>query len=106
MPRDMFGDIVEPSIKVGSQKWYTVPVSIVVHTTIIAAVSFLLHFMLLGAVYSDWLDPVSDDDVSVAGLIDSLKNLPAPPAIEDKLDIKPDENLLGVREIADKSSQR
>ena len=28
MPRDMFGDVVEPSIKVGSQKWYTVPLSI------------------------------------------------------------------------------
>jgi hypothetical protein len=35
---EMFGDIVEPSIKVGSQKWYTVPVSIIVHTAIIAAV--------------------------------------------------------------------
>jgi hypothetical protein len=38
VPRDMFGDIVEPSIKVGSQKWYTVPVSVIVHTVIIAAV--------------------------------------------------------------------
>ena len=38
MPRDMFGDIVEPSIKVGSQKWYTVPLSILVHTVIIGAV--------------------------------------------------------------------
>ena len=38
MPRDMFGDIVEPSIKVGSQKWYTVPLSIVAHTVIIGAV--------------------------------------------------------------------
>src|SRR6185369_12397829 len=34
----MFGDVVEPSIKVGSQKWYTVPLSIIVHTAIIAAV--------------------------------------------------------------------
>ena len=25
MPTDMFGDVVDPSIKVGSQKWYTVP---------------------------------------------------------------------------------
>src|SRR5437588_229795 len=33
----MFGDIVEPSIKVGSKKWYTVPLSIIVHTVIIAA---------------------------------------------------------------------
>ena len=38
MPRDMFGDIVEPSIKVGSQKWYTVPLSIIVHTVIIGAI--------------------------------------------------------------------
>ena len=38
MPKDMFGDVVNPSIKVGSQKWYTVPLSIIVHTAIIAAV--------------------------------------------------------------------
>ena len=39
MPRgEMFGDVVEPSIKVGSQKWYTVPLSIVVHTALIGAV--------------------------------------------------------------------
>ncbi len=54
------------------------------NTTIIAALSFLCHFMALGAIYSDWLDPVIDDEVSVAGLIDSLKNLPPPPPIEDK----------------------
>src|SRR5437667_362603 len=34
----MFGDVVKPSITVGSQKWYTVPLSIIVHTAIIAAV--------------------------------------------------------------------
>src|SRR5437868_7980984 len=60
------------------------------NTTIIAALSFLFHFMLLGAIYSDWLDPVVDDEVSVAGLIDSLKNLPPPPPIEDKPVDKPD----------------
>ena len=38
MPREMFGDVVDPSIKVGSQKWYTVPLSILVHVVIIAAV--------------------------------------------------------------------
>ena len=31
MPRDMFGDVVDPSIKIGSKKWYTVPLSILVH---------------------------------------------------------------------------
>ncbi len=34
----MFGDIVEPSVKVGTKQWYTVPVSILVHTAIILAV--------------------------------------------------------------------
>ena len=36
VPRDMFGDVVDPSIKVGGQKWYTVPLSILVHTVLIA----------------------------------------------------------------------
>jgi protein TonB len=34
----MFGDVVDPSIKVGSQKWYTVPLSIAAHVIIFAAV--------------------------------------------------------------------
>ena len=38
MPRDMFGDVTEPGIKVGGQKWYTVPLSILVHTALIAAI--------------------------------------------------------------------
>ncbi len=56
------------------------------NSTIIAAFSFLFHFLLLGAVYSDWLDPVIDDEVAVAGLIDSLKNLPPPPPVEEKVE--------------------
>ena len=38
MARDMFGDIVDPSVKVGSRSWYTVPLSIAAHTGIILAV--------------------------------------------------------------------
>ena len=38
MPKDMFGDVVNPSIKVGSQKWYTVPLSILVHLVAIGGV--------------------------------------------------------------------
>lgn len=62
------------------------------NTTIIAALSFLLHFLLLGSIYSDWLDPVVDDEVSVAGVIDSLKALPPPPPVEDQPAEKPDTN--------------
>jgi hypothetical protein len=61
------------------------------NTTIIAALSFLCHFMALGAIYSDWLDPVIDDEVNVAGLIDSLKSLPPPPPVEEVKNDKPDE---------------
>jgi TonB family protein len=50
--------------------------------TIIAAFSFLLHFGVVGAMYSDWMDPVVGDDLNVAGLIDMMKNIPPPPVTE------------------------
>jgi hypothetical protein len=50
--------------------------------TIIAAFSFLFHFGLVGAIYSDWMDPVIDDDLNIAGLIDSVRALPPPPPLE------------------------
>ena len=34
----MFGDVVDPSIKLGSQKWYTVPLSIIAHVVLFGAV--------------------------------------------------------------------
>ena len=57
-------------------------------TTMIAAFSFLMHFAAIGTVYSDWLDPVVDDEVSVAGLIDSVKRLPPPPPVEEQTNDK------------------
>lgn len=47
--------------------------------TIIAAFSFLLHFGIVGAMYSDWMDPIVGDEFSVAGLVDMMKNIPAVP---------------------------
>jgi protein TonB len=38
VPRDLFGDVVDPSIKLGSQKWYTIPLSILVHVVLFAAI--------------------------------------------------------------------
>ncbi len=46
-------------------------------TTTIAALSFLLHFLAVGALYSDWLDPVVDDGVVVSGLLVDVSALPA-----------------------------
>lgn len=73
-------------------------------STICAAISFFFHFMLLGAVYSDWADPVLDDDLSTAGLVDSLKNLPPPPPIEDKTSL--DEPRTDTQPIESKPSDR
>jgi hypothetical protein len=57
--------------------------------TIIAAFSFLLHFGLVGAMYSDWMDPVVGDDFNVAGLVDMMKNIPPPPVTETTTDVNP-----------------
>ena len=62
--------------------------------TIIAAFSFMLHFGLIGAMYSDWMDPVVNDDMAIQGLIDLAKNVPPPPVEEkpvEKTDDKPTE---------------
>ncbi len=36
MPRDLFGDVTRPSISIGNRKWYTVPVSLLSHSAIVA----------------------------------------------------------------------
>jgi hypothetical protein len=46
--------------------------------TIIAAFSFLVHFGLVGAMYSDWMDPVVNDDLT-AGLLDMVQKTVPPP---------------------------
>ena len=38
MPADLFGEVVNPTIKIGAKKWYTLPLSIIIHTVILAAV--------------------------------------------------------------------
>jgi protein TonB len=38
MARDLFGDVSTPSVKLGSQAWYTVPLSIMVHIIVCAIV--------------------------------------------------------------------
>jgi protein TonB len=38
MPRDLFGDVSDPRVRVGSRKWYTVPLSLVAHTLVLLLV--------------------------------------------------------------------
>jgi outer membrane biosynthesis protein TonB len=49
--------------------------------TIIAAFSFLVHFGLVGAMYSDWMDPVVNDDLT-AGLLEMVQRTVPPPTPE------------------------
>jgi hypothetical protein len=56
-------------------------------TTIIAAFSFLFHFGAVGAIYSDWMDPVIDDEVDINQLLESVKQLPPPPPVEQKVEV-------------------
>jgi hypothetical protein len=58
--------------------------------TIIAAFSFMFHFGFIGAMYSDWLDPVVGDE-NIAGLIDMTRNLPSAPPPEEKSDAPSDQ---------------
>jgi hypothetical protein len=50
--------------------------------TFVVAFSFLLHFGLVGTMYSDWSDPIVGDKYDVAGLVDMMGKIPPPPAVE------------------------
>jgi hypothetical protein len=47
--------------------------------TFIVAVSFLVHFGLVGTMYSDWTDPIVGDQYDVKGLVDMVARIPVPP---------------------------
>ena len=67
MARDMFGDIVKPSITVGSKQWYTLPLSILVHVVVIGA---LIVIPLMAA----------DVLPSPPGMMDAFVAAPPPPS--------------------------
>ncbi len=41
MPRDLFGDVTRPSISIGNRKWYSVPVSLLSHSIVLAMIIVL-----------------------------------------------------------------
>jgi len=56
--------------------------------TIIAALSFLMHFGFVGAMYSDWTDVPVEEGAWVQGLVDLAKTVPPAP-VEDVAPITP-----------------
>ena len=62
-------------------------------TTIIAAFVFFAHFMFIGSLYSSWLDPIVDEQISLEGLVETLDRIPQPPAPKaEPEEASPDEN--------------
>ncbi len=53
--------------------------------TVLAAFSFLVHFGMVGFLFSEWMDPhVKTDDELLQAAIDTMKAIPAPPPPEEK----------------------
>lgn len=73
---------------------------------IIAAVSFLFHFGIVGAMYSDWMDPTIGPERDVVGLVDMMKNLPSPtPEYKDPLPAPVDDKIVKHDKVEDKSDK-
>jgi len=73
-------------------------------TTMIAAFSFLLHFMGIGSLYSDWLDPIINEEANLASLVDSVKSLPPPPLVEQQTTEDKSAKASDEKQEAQKSS--
>jgi protein TonB len=84
MPRDLFGDVTRPSISIGNRKWYTVPVSLLSHSLIIAM------FVVLPILAAPFMPQVINSD-ETSYLIDVLPP-PPPPPMRAKTDLKPVQN--------------
>lgn len=50
--------------------------------TVLAAMSFLLHFGAVGSLYGDWGDRVQNDEADLAGFVQVLSERPRPPVVE------------------------
>jgi outer membrane biosynthesis protein TonB len=75
--------------------------------TIIAAFSFLIHFGFAGAVNSDWFDPVVDDDLETASLIENAKERPMPQIEEPKPEaVDPNANGKDDKKGEDKAADK
>lgn len=72
MPRDLFDEVATPHVRIGSGKWYTVPVSILVHGTALIAV-VAAPLLATGAL------PAPRVDVVFAEITPVIPPAPAPP---------------------------
>ncbi len=90
MPRDMFGDVVDPSVKLGTKQWYTVPLSILAHFVVL----FLLVVIPLLA--TDSLPDVPSMMAFVAAPPPPPPPPPAPTAPQPKMVDIPNPNAVPI----------
>ena len=84
MPRDLFGDVTRPSISIGNRKWYTVPVSLLSHSAIVAA---LVALPILAPALMPKIDAGGPTYVPITPLVP-----PAPPLPAKAIQHQPPEN--------------
>ena len=72
MPRDLFGDVVDPSITLGTRKWYSVPLSFIVHTAVVIA-------LIAAPLMATGVLPTPSDGMTVIDL--ATPPLPQPPPV-------------------------
>lgn len=83
MPRDLFGDVTRPSISIGNRKWYTVPVSLLSHSVVIAMI-------VIVPILAAPMMPGVLDSTSLTRFIDIVPPMPPPVPPQKRLDeIKP-----------------
>jgi hypothetical protein len=86
----LFQFVVPPPAQVRPQLPLSVKGGLASHVdwtlTVIAAFSFLGHFAFVGGMYSDWMDPVVDQDVSV-GMLHIVPETPRQPAVSTPVEV-------------------
>lgn len=70
------------------------------NTTIVAAMSFLFHFGVLGSIYTDWSDPIVDDDLTISKLVESVRDLPPVPIEEPTEAVESQGSVVPTKEPA------
>jgi periplasmic protein TonB len=120
MTRNMFRDVIDPSIAIGGKRGYTVPLSIVTHTVIVAALiiipllatdrlpappTTILKFVTAGPVPTPPLalpPPTTTPHIASAENVASVNPdqapLVAPPNIAPERVVEPGRHLVGVIE--------
>lgn len=87
MPRDLFGDIERPTVRVGARSRYTVPLSLAAHA---AAILAIVGGTILGPVVLPGL--ASSDIIYTTIALPSAPPPPAPPAPRDPAPPPPNPN--------------